>query len=117
MFGLSESAPVYVHREAVDFRCGVNGLVAVIEQGMKLDAFAAACFVFSNRPRNRVRVVTWERNGFWVCSKRLERERFIWPRSADTVVELTLLQLQWLLSGVDVASLRGHQRLAYRRAS
>ena len=117
MFGLNEEAPVYVYREPVDFRCGVNGLVAVIEQGMKLDAFAAACFVFSNRRRNRVRVVSWERNGFWVCSKRLERERFIWPRAHDTVVELTLLQLQWLLSGVDVAALRGHQRLAYRRAS
>ena len=116
MFGLSESSLVTVHREPLDLRCGVNGLVAVIEQGMKLDAFANACFVFSNRQRNRVRVVTWEGNGFWVCSKRLERERFIWPRSADTVVEL-LLQLQWLLSGVDVAALRGHQRLAYRRAS
>ena len=56
MFGSIESAPVYLHREPVDFRCAVNGLVAVIDYGMKLDAFASACFVFSNRQRNRVRV-------------------------------------------------------------
>jgi transposase len=117
MWGLNSQASVYVHVEPVDGRRGVNGLVAIVEQSLRCDAFAPSCFVFSNRARNRVRIVYWERNGFWLCTKRLEKEKFIWPRAGSTAVSLTLAQLQWLLAGVDLQALRGHETLHYRRAS
>ena len=69
------------------------------------------------RFRDKVKIVSWERNGFWLCYKRLERERFIWPRADDAVLVLSMEQLRWLLCGVDLAALRGHEVLHYRRAS
>jgi transposase len=117
MWGLSPEAAVYVHVEPVDGRKGINGLVALVEQSLGLDAFVSACFVFRPRRCDRVKIVYWDRNGFWLCQKRLERDRFIWPRAGDAVVRLTMTQLSWLLSGYDLSAMRGHGALHYRRAS
>lgn len=108
---------VYVHREAVDFRKSINGLAALVEQGLGLDPFAAALYVFANRRRNRVKILGWETNGFWLLMKRLEAERFVWPRSDRAVIELTIEQLHWLLEGIELGAMRAHRTLRYRRAS
>lgn len=117
MWGLSLEAAVYVHVEPVDGRKGINGLVALAEQCLGLDVFAPACFVFRPRRCDRVKILYWDKNGFWLCSKRLERDRFIWPQGDEAVVTLTMTQLSWLLSGYDLRAMRGHAALAYRRAS
>lgn len=116
MFTLNESMAVYLHRDAVDFRKSVNGLTALVEQGLKLDPFASSCFVFSNKRRDKVKILFWQRNGFWLCYKRLEQERFVWPRTDEAVVTLSLQQLRWLLEGVDLKALQGHRALHYQRA-
>ena len=59
-------------------------------------------YVFGNRRRNRVKILGWERNGFWLLLKRLEQDRLIWP-SADAVPALTVEQLHWLLEGIDIS--------------
>ena len=117
MFRLNPSLAVYVHRDPVDFRKSINGLAALVEQGLGLDPFAAAVFVFGNRRRDRVKILGWERNGFWLLTKRLESERFVWPRTDEAIVTLTVEQLHWLLAGVDLAALEGHRALSYRRAA
>jgi transposase len=117
MWGLSAEAAVYVHVEPVDGRKGINGLVALVEQSLKLDVFMTACFVFRPRRRDRVKILYWDRNGFWLCHKRLERDRFIWPRGDEACVTVTMTQLNWLLSGYDLSAMRGHQALHYRRGS
>lgn len=117
MFRFDPALKVYLHREAVDFRKSINGLAALVEQALMLDAFAAALFVFRNRRCDRVKILLWERNGFWLFTKRLEAERFVWPRESAPVIELSVEQLHWLLAGVDLEALRGHRVLAYRRAS
>jgi transposase len=101
----------------VDFRKSINGLVAVVEQSLKLDAFAPALYAFGNRRRDKVKVLTWDRNGFWLHYKRLERDRFAWPRQGETTVRLTLEQLGWLLQGYDLGAMRGHTAFYVRRAS
>ena len=117
MFRLNPSLAVYVHRDPVDFRKSINGLAMLVEQGLGLDPFAAAVFVFGNRRRDRVKILGWERNGFWLLTKRLESERFVWPRTDEAIVTLTTEQLHWLLAGVDLAALEGHRALCYRRAA
>ena len=105
---------VYLCRDAVDFRKGINGLAVLVEETLQLDPFSEHLFVFCNRSRNRIKILYWERNGFCLWQKRLERDRFAWPRDDEVLVTLTAKQLNWLLDGVDLWALRPHKRLAYR---
>ena len=105
---------VYLCRDAVDFRKGINGLAVLVEETLQLDPFSEHLFVFCNRGRNRIKILYWERNGFCLWQKRLERDRFAWPRDDEALVTLTGKQLNWLLDGVDLWALRPHKRLAYR---
>lgn len=116
MFRFDEGLKVYVHREAVDGRKSINGLAALVEQGLGLDPFAAAVYVFSNKRRDRIKLLLWDRTGFWLLMKRLESDRFAWPREA-AVLELTVEQLHWLLDGIDLAAMRRHPARDYARVS
>ena len=70
-----------------------------------------------NRRQDRVKLLGWSRNGFWLLHKRLESERFIWPREDARVIQLTVQQLHWLLEGIDLAAMRGHEIIRYKRAA
>lgn len=114
MFRFDAGLKVYLHREAVDGRKNINGLALLVEQELGLDPFAAAAYVFSNRRRNRIKLLLWDRNGFWLLMKRLEADRFVWPKEA-AVIELTLEQLHWLLDGIDLSAMRMHPERLFRR--
>ena len=116
MFRLDEGLRVYLHREPIDFRLNINGLGVVVEKALGLDPFAACVYVFSNRRRNRVKILGWDRNGFWLLLKRLEQDRFVWPD--DTAVPtLTVEQLHWLLEGIDIAVVQRHPKRVFERVS
>ena len=87
MFQLGADLKVYVHRDAVDFRKNITGLSALVEQALGLDPFAPAVYVFRNRRADRIKLLMWERNGFWLLMKRLEADKFMWPRG-EAVLEL-----------------------------
>jgi transposase len=112
VFRFSEDLKVYLHREAIDFRVGLNGLAILVEQALGLDPFAKAVYVFRNRRCDRVKILAWDRNGFWLLMKRLEQDRFIWP-DATTVPKLTVEELHWLLDGIDLAVVRKHPERMY----
>lgn len=88
-------------------------MAVLVEQALGLDPFASCAYVFSNRRRDWVKILGWERNGFWLLLKRLEKDRFIWP-SAEAAPTLTAEQLHWLLEGIDIAVVQRHSRLRYR---
>jgi transposase len=116
MFRLDTDLKVYVHREAVDFRKSITGLSALVEQALGLDPFARSVYVFRNRRADRIKLLLWERNGFWLLMKRLEADRFVWPRGT-AVLELTVEQLHWLLDGIDLRAMRKHPARHYARVS
>lgn len=106
---------VYLHRDAVDFRKSINGLVSIVEQEMELSPFADALFVFCNKARDKVKVIYWDQTGFCLWYKRLEKEKFKWPGKRNhAVMNLTAEQWQWLLSGF---SIEGHQPLQFASCS
>ena len=116
MFRLDERLKVYLHREPVDFRLSINGLAVLVEQALGLDPFASCAYVFSNRRRDRVKILGWERNGFWLLLKRLEQDRFVWPQ-AEAVPALTVEQLHWLLEGIDIGIVQRHPKRLYERVA
>ncbi len=117
MFKLNATRAVYLHRDAIDFRKNINGLASLVEQGLGMNAFGHAVFVFGNRRRDRIKILGWDRNGFWLLQKRLEDARFVWPREDTTVIELTVQQLHWLLDGIDLSAMGGHRAVSYQRAA
>ena len=108
---------IYLCTAPVDFRKGINGLAAMLEGEFDLALFSGKLFVFTNRRRDRVKILYWERNGFCLWMKRLEKERFKWPTflGAGTVT-LTGQQLNWLLDGIDLRHIKPHQPLQYKAA-
>lgn len=116
MFRLDEGLKIYLHREPIDFRLNINGLATLVEKGLGLDPFAACAYVFSNRRRNRAKILGWDRNGFWLLLKRLEQDRFVWP-DESVVPTLTVEQLHWLLEGIDIAVVQRHPRRIFERVS
>ena len=105
---------VYLCRDVVDFRKGIKSLSVLVEGTLALDPFSEHLFVFCNRKRDKVKVLYWERNGFCLWQKALERAKFKWPRKAhDEAISLTGQQLNWLLDGYDVMRMKAHERLHY----
>jgi len=106
-----EPADIYLYMDVVDFRKSINGLIVVVEQDMNLNPFRDALFVFCNKKRDKVKILYWDKTGFALWYKRLEKYRFKWPVDANLKqMHMSEQQLQWLLSGYDVI---GHQPLHY----
>lgn len=71
MFRFDAALRVYLHREPIDFGAGMNSVITLVEQSMQLDPFAGAVYVFRNRQANRLKLLLWERSGFWLILRRL----------------------------------------------
>ena len=91
--------------EPVDFRCGIDALAGICRQRLQADPFAGTLFVFANRRRTAVRVLVYDGQGFWLCTKRLSSGRFAcWPGTgahASATQALLAPQLQALLMAGD----------------
>jgi transposase len=114
MKSASEFSAIYLHRDPIDFRKWIDGLVAVIKGEMQLDPFKSYLFLFTSRRRDRIKILYWDKTGFAIWYKRLEQDRFAWPRKADEkTLVLTQQQFEWLLDGYDFTKLRPHQELRF----
>ncbi len=112
MFITSHELKVYLALGHTDMRKAINGLSIVVEQ-LELDPFAGHLFVFCNRRRKIVKVLYWERNGFCLWQKRLEKQCFKWPRTELEVIQVGQRELRWLLDGLKIAQKTAHKKLAY----
>ena len=106
---------VFLHCASVDFRKQINGLAAIVEQELALSPFGDALFVFINRRRTGIKALYWHRNGFCLWQKRLEKQHFAWPNTADTgaTCSLSIRELEWLLEGFDLWHNKPHKTLNY----
>ena len=110
----TETVRVHLCRGVVDFRRQINGLSILVVEELELDPFSSHVFAFCNRRRNQVKLLVWERNGFVLWQKRLEKDRFPWPQAdGEEVFTVTGRELNWLLDGIDMFALQPHEELAY----
>jgi len=107
MLSISSSVRIFVAREPVDFRKAHDGLLAIVRDEFDDDAFDGSMFVFLNRRRDRVKILHWDRDGFWLHYKRLERGTFkIQTSTSGRRAEITRPQLSMLLEGIDLEKSR-----------
>jgi len=105
---------VYLNRAPVDMRRQIDDLASLAKDVIQQDPIGGALFAFINARRNKLKLLLWERNGFILWYKRLEREKFHWPRhSTDTVITLSVEQLNLLLDGYDVWRMKPHEVLHF----
>ena len=109
---------VYLCRAAIDFRKSIDGLSAIVEQQLVLNPFGSALYVFINRGRNKIKALYWHRNGFCLWYKRLEADKFAWPRDADGAIQTVTMQVfEWLLKGFDLWRNQPHKTLHFTSVS
>ena len=108
---------VYLACGKTDMRKSINGLAAIVEGRFRLDPFDAAVFVFCNRNRDRLKILEWDGDGYWLYFKRLEKGRFRWPdENGGATMSLTAEELAILLGGARV-ELKLRRNEVYERRS
>ncbi len=93
--------PIWFYRTPVDFRKQIDGLVMLIADHLSMTPSSGQLFLFRNRQRDKIKLLWYDQNGFWLCYKRLEKGKLKFPSEADETIELTQDQLSWLLSGLN----------------
>ena len=105
-----EPNDIYLHSGFVDFRKSINSLLVIIEYELELSPFNDALFIFCNKKQDKLKIVYWDKTGFALWYKVLQKNRFKWPTLNDLKhIRLSEQQLQWLLGGYDVI---GHRTLS-----
>jgi transposase len=106
---------IFLRPGHTDLRKAVNGLAAIIEQQMEGEPFSGNVYLFCNRGRKLLKAVYWDRNGFRLSQKRLEKHRFPWPETGEAARELRAEELSMLLNGIDF--FHAHKPLCYKKVS
>lgn len=102
---------IFLRPGFTDMRKAANGLSVFVQEQLELDPFSGNLFLFCNRRRNIFKALYWDRNGFCLWKKRLEKDRFPWPKEGGGVAEIAEQQLGWLLDGIDFW--KAHKKLSY----
>lgn len=109
---------IYLACGATDMRKSIDGLAGLVTHAFDLDPFSDAWFVFCNRGRDKLKILRWDHNGFWLYYRRLEKGRFDWPQAKlpeDKISRVvTRRELGWLLDGLALEQPRGHDAVRAR---
>lgn len=111
---------IYLACGPTDMRKSINGLSALVQVGFDLDPFVGTWFVFCNRGRDKLKLLRWDHNGFWLYYRRLDRGRFEWPGTPEglsyVTQAVTRRQLFWLLDGLKIEQNKAHPAVHARSA-
>lgn len=110
MVNVAANTRVFVALQPVDLRGSFNRLAALTETLLAQDPLSGHWFVFTNRRRNRLKILFWDGSGLWVCAKRLEQGRFSWPRGPGVSAAWGGAELVALLAGLEVKAKVGWYR-------
>ena len=98
MINITHQHRIFIACQPVDFRKGIDGYAAVCRRQFNIDPFNGHCFIFCNRKRTAIKILLYDRNGFWLCHKRLSTGQFKhWPTHSAHAVTINPEQLNILL--------------------
>lgn len=102
---LQSISKVYIAYGATDFRKQIDSLCIEVKRKFHLNPYEKAAFIFCNKKRNSIKVLCYDKNGFILAQKKLldkEKMKFQWPRNSQEMKNITIEQLNWLLSGLKI---------------
>jgi transposase len=103
---------IYLAIESTDMRKSIDGLAGIVQESFGLNPFEPSLFVFCNKGRNKVKILHYEHNGFWLYYKRLEKGTFKWPKSFEgNTLKVGMRELGWLLDGLNLSQPKAHKRV------
>jgi transposase len=114
MLNSSTIERVYLACGHTDLRKSIDGLTVLVKEGFELDPFSSSLFVFCNRNRDKLKILHWDHNGFWLYYRRLERGTFRWPSSSTTPLVVGYRELRWLLDGLSLEQQQAHHPVTER---
>ena len=118
MKDIKSFSSVFIHREPVDMRRGINGLSEIVQTAMMGDLMGRNLFVFSGKRKHSIKVLYFDRSGFCLWQKLLEKDRFSWPKKlTESVVHLSPEQFAWLIEGFDVWKMKPFDDLCFEKVS
>jgi len=106
---------VYLACGSTDLRKSIDGLAVLVKEGFRLDPFSPSLFVFCNRNRDKLKILQWDHNGFWLHYRRLEKGKFQWPqKNTSEVTSISRRELRWLLDGLSLNQRQAHREVSAR---
>jgi transposase len=116
MLRLAESIKVYLACGSTDMRKSIDGLAVIVQESFALDIFSSSLFVFCNKSRDKLKILQWEHNGFWLYYRRLEKGKFQWPKDdKNSTLAVSARELGWLLDGLSIAQQKAHPRVSVEK--
>ena len=106
---------IFIRPGYTDLRKAINGLSGLVEQQMAGEPFSGNIYLFCNRERKLLKALWWDKNGFWLSQKRLEKDKYPWPQTKEAAQELSDDELAMLLTGIDF--FKAHKPLYYKKVS
>lgn len=114
MLNFAFTMPIHLCCSPTDMRKNFDGLSSIITNCFNKDPIRDGIFVFVNRQRNRMKILIWDRHGYWLLYKRLEAGRFQMPpvdnHSTKEALQITYEQLMLIIEGIDLASVKRRKR-------
>jgi len=104
---LRGSRRILAYRHPVDMRKSITGLVGVVQSVLQEDALSGSLYLFFNRRGTHLKLVAWDRTGFCLFAKRLERGKFVLPGESDKL-ELSPRAFELILDGIVLGARRVH---------
>lgn len=112
MISLAGADKVYLACGITDMRKSIDGLAALVGGSFSLDPFSPSLFVFCNRSRDKIKILHWYHNGFWLYYRRLEKGKFRWPQKDSAgVITISRRELGWLLDGLEISQRQAHPQV------
>ncbi|NLJ59004.1 MAG: IS66 family insertion sequence element accessory protein TnpB [Tissierellia bacterium] len=106
---------VYLAQGVTDLRKSINGLALIVQETFKLDPFSKQLFVFCNRKKDKIKILKWDNDGFWLYYKRLENSKFNWPDGNNKkTIAVSDREFRWLLDGLNIVQEAAHKKVTQR---
>lgn len=98
---IRHDGPIYMVRDPVDMRKGLEGLSGVVRQALGKNPCTDGAFLFRNRSGSRIKILIWDGTGVWLIQRRLHQGHFFWARAGDECFTLSREAWEWLFRGAD----------------